>query len=215
MPHQRSILFALGMGAMLLVLGGATDQGGVIWLDHWLESAGALRAEQGSDAAIAFWQWISWSGGGIQRYYIVTAMVVILGAWHHWRSGVALALTAILSNITSGVLKDVFARPRPDIVPHLDFVNSLSFPSGHATNAAAVYFLFAMLVPTARRTRWLIGAAILTIATGWSRIALGVHWPSDVVGGWLLGGAFALAGYTLAQYFEGKAHWQAGQPESS
>lgn len=202
MPHQRSILFALGMAAMLLVLGAATSLGSVMGLDRWLESAGALRAGQGSDGAIAIWQWISWSGGGIQRYYIVTAMVVLLGVWHHWRSGAALAMTAILSNIASDVLKGAFARPRPDIVPHLDFVNSLSFPSGHATNAAAVYFLFAMLVPAARRIGWLIGAAILTIATGWSRVALGVHWPSDVIGGWLLGGAFALAGYAVAQYFE-------------
>ncbi|MEQ1687266.1 MAG: phosphatase PAP2 family protein [Sphingopyxis sp.] len=128
------------------------------------------------------------------------------------RSGAVLVATSLSSFMTSEVLKTAFARPRPDIVPHLDAVHSLSFPSGHATSAAVVYMLFAMLVPTQRRALWLCAAATMTIATGWSRVALGVHWPSDVIGGWLLGGAFALIGYAAAQYFEGRT-WQADQPE--
>ncbi|MEQ1510236.1 MAG: phosphatase PAP2 family protein [Sphingopyxis sp.] len=203
---------ALGTLVLLLVLGAATQIDGVIGVDRWVEQAGAYRAGSGNDAAIALWQAISWSGGGAQRYVIVGLLAALLGAWHHWRSGLVLVVTSLLSFMTSEALKTAFARQRPDIVPHLDAVHSLSFPSGHATSAAVVYLLFAALVPTQRRALWLCGAAMMTLATGWSRVALGVHWPSDVIGGWLLGGAFALIGYAVAQYFEERA-WQADQPE--
>ena len=149
---------------------------------------------------IAFWTSVSWSGGGPQRYMIVAALALLLGLWHHWRSGVVLALVAPLSNAVSNFLKEAFARPRPDIVPHLDPVyNSLSYPSGHATNAALVYLLFALLVPTQRRGAWIATAAVLAFLTGVSRIMLGVHWPSDVIGGWMLGSGFALLGVALAR----------------
>ncbi|MEQ1724300.1 MAG: phosphatase PAP2 family protein [Sphingopyxis sp.] len=209
---RRHWALAAAAFTLLLLLGGATQTDGVIGVDRWVERAGALRAGAGHDAAITVWQAISWSGGGAQRYVIVGLLAGLLGAWHHWRSGVVLVATSLLSFMTSEALKTAFARARPDVVPHLDTVHSLSFPSGHATSAAVLYLLFAMLVPTQRRALWLTAATVLICLTGWSRVALGVHWPSDVIGGWLLGGAFALIGYAAAQYFEGRA-WQAGQPE--
>ncbi len=161
-------------------------------LDTRIETALALRQGTNSDALIGFWQGVSWIGGGKQRYIIVFGLALLLGRWDRWQSGAALVITSIISNLVSDGLKDHFLRPRPDLVPHLDHVNSLSYPSGHATSAALVYLLFAALVPTSHRGRWLAGAVLAASLTGLSRVSLGVHWPSDVLGGWMLGGAFVL-----------------------
>lgn len=105
------------------------------------------------------------------------------------------------------LLKLVYARPRPDLVPHLVDVASASFPSGHATDSAIVYLtlgaLVARSVPERPLRVYLISVAILlTLLIGVSRVYLGVHWPSDVVAGWTIGAAWALAcslAYTLSR----------------
>jgi undecaprenyl-diphosphatase len=96
-----------------------------------------------------------------------------------------------------GLLKLVYARPRPDLVPHLVDVTSSSFPSGHATDSALVYLTLAALlartVPERALRITIIAAAILvTLLIGVSRVYLGVHWPSDVLAGWTIGAAWAL-----------------------
>jgi undecaprenyl-diphosphatase len=101
-----------------------------------------------------------------------------------------------------GLLKLVYARPRPALVPHLVDVTSSSFPSGHATDSAIVYLtLAALLARTVQQPAmriYIIGVAILlTLLIGVSRVYLGVHWPSDVVAGWTIGAAWAL-GCSLA-----------------
>ena len=87
-----------------------------------------------------------------------------------------------------------FGRTRPDVIDHLDHVSSASYPSGHATSAAVVYLLLAWLAPPRwRAAAWTL-AATMIILNGFSRIMLGVHWASDIVGGTMLGIAFALLG---------------------
>ncbi len=80
-------------------------------------------------------------------------------------------------------------RIRPEDQVHLVQVESLSFPSGHAANATMVWLCLALLLPRNVRARtfaiW--GAVWLALAVGLSRVVLGVHWPSDVIGGWAFG----------------------------
>lgn len=101
-------------------------------------------------------------------------------------------------------LKQLFERPRPDLVPHGAHVMTASFPSGHALLSAVVYLtlaaLLARLLPARRLRAWVMACAVtLTLAVGVSRVYLGVHWPSDVLAGWALGAAWALGWWALAQ----------------
>lgn len=94
------------------------------------------------------------------------------------------------------LLKGFFVRPRPTLVDHLVIEHSASFPSGHAANSAIVYLtiaaLFMRIEPDLRTRLFVLCAAILlTLAIGISRVALGVHWPSDVLAGWMFGAAWA------------------------
>lgn len=202
--RYRNYLAAALLFTGTCLIGWLAARGHMLWLDTPVSAALALRQGQSPDWLIAAMQGISWPGGGAQRTPIV--VIIALGLWR-WRgaaAGWALALSSLISNGFSGWMKVSFARVRPDLVPHLDNVTgSLSYPSGHATNAAVVYLAFALLGPARWRGRLLALAALLALLTGLSRIMLGVHYASDVLGGWMLGAAFALLAAELCERWSG------------
>jgi undecaprenyl-diphosphatase len=109
--------------------------------------------------------------------------------------------------ILSAILKHIFERPRPELVPHLVSVSSVSFPSGHAMNSAVVYLTLGTLLAKSEQTRavriyLLVASVLLTLLVGCSRIYLGVHWPTDVVAGWCVGSIWALVCSIIAQHFQ-------------
>jgi undecaprenyl-diphosphatase len=95
------------------------------------------------------------------------------------------------------LLKPLYARPRPDVVAHLDFVDSASFPSGHAL-AAAIFFGTLALIASRivlddlHRAAIVGSASIMIVLVALSRVYLGVHYPSDVLGGVLVGTTWSL-----------------------
>jgi len=101
-------------------------------------------------------------------------------------------------------LKLVFGRDRPPAALHLVEAINASFPSGHAMLSAVVYLTLGTLTArfaASRRVKIyaLAGAAVVALLVGMSRVYLGVHWPSDVLAGWSLGGAWALAWWLAVQ----------------
>ena len=112
--------------------------------------------------------------------------------------------------LLNNALKEVFARPRPHVVPHLHEVMSLSFPSGHAMTSAAVYLtLGAMLMRISeRRLTKIYCMAIAMLATlliGSTRVYLGVHYPTDVLAGWMIGMSWALLCWLVERRIERQA----------
>jgi undecaprenyl-diphosphatase len=102
-----------------------------------------------------------------------------------------------IGTIFSNLLKYGFGRPRPDLFPHGSITDTASFPSGHSLAAAIVYLTIGVLLAEAQ-TRYRLKIYILSLAiliillVGISRVYLQVHWPSDVLAGWLGMGAHVL-----------------------
>ena len=110
--------------------------------------------------------------------------------WHRGRGRFALGLLLVIlvGRGMAEVQKYWIARARPALEPHLVVVKTSSFPSGHATSSMIFYLTVALaLTPREWRRPAAGGAVLLSLLVGLSRVMLGVHWPSDVVGGWLFG----------------------------
>jgi membrane-associated phospholipid phosphatase len=130
---------------------------------------------------------------------------VVVAAWLFYRGHrrlpwVLIAIVAIGRGL-SELQKYWVARVRPDLEPHLVVVKTSSFPSGHATSSMIFYLTLALVL--AAGTRWqrpaAVGAILLSLAIGTSRVMLGVHWPSDVIGGWAFGLLWVLSTLRLAR----------------
>lgn len=111
-------------------------------------------------------------------------------------------------------LKHAFSRPRPDLVPHLSYVDSSSFPSAHSMISAIVYITLGAIVDTVV-TQWRVRAYLLFLTilipliVGISRVYLGVHYPTDVLAGWMAGLSWATVCWLVARSLQRR-----GQVES-
>ena len=124
--------------------------------------------------------------------YATLGLGLLASAWLAVRSKVRLAMllaaTVIIERLTVDGLKLIIGRPRPDFDLHPVMTHSSSFPSGHSANSMAVFVAVAMIAaPPAWRRPALAVAISLGLIIGATRPFLGVHWPSDVIGGWAWG----------------------------
>ena len=125
-------------------------------------------------------------------------------------------LSTWLGTLVSQIMKQVYDRPRPDVVEHLVSYQTASFPSGHATMSTVVYLTLASLI-AGLVDDWRVRAYVLSIAivlslvVGISRVYLGVHWPSDVAAGWALGAAWASLAWLVVSALRVFRHRQAGR----
>ena len=111
------------------------------------------------------------------------------------------SVAVILSTILNFVMKNIFARERPDILRLIN-ETSYSFPSGHAMINASLYTMLALLTwefvhNTTRKAVLTAGCIALPLAIGFSRIYLGVHYAGDILGGWLIGFAISIFVYFI------------------
>ena len=138
----------------------------------------------------------------------VLALAVIAGGLflvlaRKWATAVVLVLASAGGLALVSLLKEVFDRARPDLVPHAARVFTSSFPSSHAVMSAVVYLTLGALLARAQPDRRLkiffaVLAVTLTLLVGASRVYLGVHWPTDVLAGWCLGAAWAMLCWSIA-----------------
>jgi membrane-associated phospholipid phosphatase len=116
------------------------------------------------------------------------AGALLLAGLGHSGRGAILGITIVAERLAVDGLKMFFGRARPEFDPQLVQVYNLSFPSGHAANSLTAYVLLAFfLVPGRFRTAALVAAFAIAFLVGLTRILIGVHWLSDVLGGWAAG----------------------------
>jgi undecaprenyl-diphosphatase len=137
----------------------------------------------------------------------VLAVAGFLVLHGQWRSSLFVTLASFGGWFINGALKQLFQRPRPTVVPHLREVMTMSFPSGHALISAVVYLtLGTLLMRIAKRglakIYCMAVAMLATFLIGVSRVYLGVHYPTDVLAGWLIGFTWALLCWILERALE-------------
>ena len=112
-------------------------------------------------------------------------------------------VSVIVGTAAMNLLKHGYDRPRPELVKHEMLTYNSSFPSGHSMMAAMVYLTIGILLartqPLKRVRVFIVTISVLiTVLVGVSRVYLGVHWPTDVLAGWTLGGAWAVLFWLVA-----------------
>jgi membrane-associated phospholipid phosphatase len=184
-------LAALGFGAVSDMV---TAQTGLYRYDA---SAAAWGAEHATPFSTRLLGLITWLGATVTVLSVTVALGVL--EWLRRRRLAVLAflvMVAVGQNLIANTVKELVDRPRPP-VPHLASSSGFSFPSGHTAAAAATWAAVALVLGRGRplRVKALLatGAALLTVAVAASRVLLGVHWLTDVIGGAALGfGWFAV-----------------------
>ena len=156
--------------------------------------------------------------GGVGVLSFITIAVATFLALQRKRRAAVFVVVAILGGVViSLILKSGFDRPRPDLVPHGSIVYTASFPSGHSMMSAIVYLTLSTLVARMVPRLWmkvyaLVVAFLLALATGVSRVYLGVHWPTDVLAGWVAGAIWAMLCWMLVLWLQDRRQIE-GTPE--
>ncbi|MEG3181943.1 phosphatase PAP2 family protein [Sphingomonas sp. LT1P40] len=144
-------------------------------------------------------------GGETILTLFVAITIGFLIAYRHLLTAALVFGGTVSGSIAVALTKLIVGRERPALVDHLVEVGSASFPSGHAANSTIIYLTIALVcmqIVQRRDARWLMfGSTIALVTTiGFSRIYLGVHWPSDVAAGWAFGSLWALAWWALGAW---------------
>ena len=147
------------------------------------------------DAAVTSIAEILTTAGSFPLLAPLSVAALLLRRWNRPADDIALVVIAAGSAALPWLVKLIVARPRPTF-EHLQQLSSLSFPSEHTTQAAAIYLTVAILLSKdlnrGLRELVIVLALLIAVVVAWSRVYLGVHYPSDVAAGLILGWSWAL-----------------------
>jgi undecaprenyl-diphosphatase len=149
----------------------------------------------GRDATLTATAWVVTDAGSFVLLAPLSIAFLLLRRWKRPADDIALVVIAAGSAVLPLVVKEIVARPRPTFEP-LSHLSSLSFPSEHTTQAAAIYLTIGIMLSQGLARGWREAAialgVVVALAVAWSRVYLGVHYPTDVAAGLLLGWSWAL-----------------------
>jgi undecaprenyl-diphosphatase len=202
-PTSRATTWAIiaALAVALAILTGAVAVG---WppleaADAHVLAAGAAMAAHGGAVAVSIAVTDLGSPVAVDVFTAVAVAVLLLR--RRTRDAAYLLLVRVAALGVETTLKNLLERPRPDIVPPLTTATGFSFPSGHTTGTTALCVsLVVVLFPVLHRRGRAVAVAVavaLSLAVGASRVLLGVHFPSDVIGGLLAGSLVALTAAAL------------------
>lgn len=190
-----------GWGAMIwAVLEGrtqGTDTAGLMWF-----RTGSDQAARGGGRIAEAVRDLTALGGVFLSTLVVIAAVTALLFLRLRREAVLLAMTVALGWVLNSAMKLAIGRERPNLVPHLTEAEGLSFPSGHSFASAMIYIGMALAFASLSqrhsvRYTLVLSAMAISALIAWSRVLLGVHYPSDAIAGWLGGAAWAFTAAAL------------------
>ena len=194
----RGLLITIGCSCLFIALTvGALIEGPLVRFDRWVANSLHVHA---SDALILTDSFrVVGVLGSLEALAPVSVLVAVALLLHrHWSALVAWLVAVLGGEGLNLLLKDLFARPRPHFAHPLVVETSYSFPSGQAMASLVAYGMltyFALLTFRSKGKRAVSvgGASVLVILIGFSRLYLGAHYVSDVVGGFVAGGAWLSA----------------------
>ncbi len=196
-PLGAALMFALVVWVFVELADDAPEGDYLVLENRVLQALQPGGEPIGGPVVVSAMRDITALGGAV---VIIVLTILILGyLWlcRRYRVALLIAVATAGGQGVNAILKQAFARERPAATLHLVEVRSPSFPSGHSM-AASIFYLTngALLARMARRRRekaYLAGCALLlTGAVGFSRVYLGVHYPTDVLAGWCAGAAWAI-----------------------
>lgn len=191
----------LGILLGLAILTSAAGIGIRAWAPGF--DAQAMQAIAGGrDATLTAIAWVVTDAGSFVLLAPLSIAFLLLRRWKRPADDIALVVIAAGSALLPLVVKQIVARPRPTL-EQLSHLSSLSFPSEHTTQAAAIYLTIAIMLSQGLARGWREAAVVLgvviALAVAWSRVYLGVHYPTDVAAGLLLGWSWALVVFHWAR----------------
>ncbi|GAA3895990.1 hypothetical protein GCM10023084_55810 [Streptomyces lacrimifluminis] len=167
---------------------------------HWqplrrLDAGAARRLHEAALEHPAWTDTLRFLSDWVWDPFTLRTAVALLTVWllyrRAWRLAAWSAVTAVAGGLIGLLVKIVVERARPSLADPVAHAPGFSFPSGHAMTATTSFAIFLLvllpMVPRALRALCWCAAVVSVLGVGFTRIALGVHWFSDVVGGWLLG----------------------------
>jgi undecaprenyl-diphosphatase len=196
-PLSIALLFALA----LIILTGLVWTGNTETFDHsWHQTALDVDPPQ----LLGVWKGITFLGSVLVITTLTITILLALALFQQWLGFRYIGLVMLIAVVIENGMKWIVHRARPNEVIDYAMPTSFSFPSGHALFATAFYgsiaiILSAKLTSWARILAW-VTLATLVLAIGASRVFLGVHYPSDVIAGFLAG-AFCISAAQLMKRF--------------
>ncbi|WP_318206469.1 MULTISPECIES: phosphatase PAP2 family protein [unclassified Streptomyces] len=159
-----------------------------------------------ANRVLSDWVWDPWT-----MRALTAATVVLLWWGRERRLALWVAATSLLAVALQQGIKTLVGRERPEWSDPVDSARFAAFPSGHAMTAMVTCGLLLWVLALRWREEWrgwgalAVAAAVSVLGVGWTRVYLGVHWPSDVLGGWLLGWCCVAAAVLAYRWSEPRA----------
>ncbi len=167
-------LLAYGVGSV-----GRFDADLLLWL--------AVSRESSLGGVVEF---IAFLGDPLPQLVLLAVSCLLALHWGRPRSAVAALVLVVGANLTTQILKALLSHPRYQLALSYRQISSSAFPSGHATAALAIAYAFVLVVPSSWKRWTLLAGLAFAFALGCSVVALHYHYPSDVLGGWLVASAW-------------------------